>query len=315
MSTLQFREDGTFKILQFTDVHMKSGGEKDEKTLALMGTILDAEQPNLVFFTGDVIEDTSCDDPLYRFDLAVSIVENRQIPWTVIFGNHDTEGELPRAELMDKALSYAHSLAQAGPTDINGVGNYVLEVMGRAGQPSALLYGLDSGNRSTISHVPGYGWIARDQIQWYERQSAHYTAQNGGIPLPALAFFHIPLPEYQQVWEQETCYGHKFEDVCCAQINTGFFAAMVECGDVMGTFAGHDHLNDYWGTLHGIRLCYGRAAGYNTYGRDDFLRGARVIQLREGEREFDSWLRLVDGSIVNEQPEHHPSTKGTLAIG
>jgi hypothetical protein len=36
------------------------------------------------------------------------------------------------------------------------------------------------------------------------------------------------------------------------------------------------------------------------------LRGGRVIQMHEGEREFDTWLRLEDGSVVREQPEHQP---------
>lgn len=50
------------------------------------------------------------------------------------------------------------------------------------------------------------------------------------------------------MWERKTCYGSKFERVCCPEVNTGLFAAMLERGDVMGTFAGHDHINDYWGS-------------------------------------------------------------------
>ena len=124
--------------------------------------------------------------------------------------------------------------------------------------------------------------------------------------MPALAFFHIPIPEYDEVWDFHNCYGVKYENVCCPRINTGFFAAMHEMGDVMGTFVGHDHVNDFWGELHGIRLCYGRGTGYNTYGRDGFLRGARVIQLSEGKRGFETWLRLANGSIITNQPAHAP---------
>ena len=39
------------------------------------------------------------------------------------------------------------------------------------------------------------------------------------------------------------------------------FANMLECGDVMGVFAGHDHVNDYIATLYNIALGYGRASG------------------------------------------------------
>ena len=84
------------------------------------------------------------------------------------------------------------------------------------------------------------------------------------------------------------------------------FAALHEAGDVMGTFVGHEHINDFWGDLHGIRLCYGRTTGFNSYGREGFPRGARVIELTEGERQFETWLHLENGVIVREQEEHKP---------
>lgn len=85
---------------------------------------------------------------------------------------------------------------------------------------------------------------------------------------------------------------------------------MVEMGDVMGTFVGHDHANDFCSTLHGIRLCYGRATKYVSYidneRNDYFPTGARVIKLQAGAREFDTWIRQNDGSVVHEQPVHYP---------
>lgn len=152
--------------------------------------------------------------------------------------------------------------------------------------------------------------MRQSQIDWYAKQSAGYTARNGGVPLPSLAFFHIPLPEYAEAWKHNVSYGNKMEDVCSSRINSGLFAAMVENGDIMGTFVGHDHINDFWSEHHGIRLCYGRASGHNTYGREGFPRGARVIRLRQGERGFETWLRLEDGTLVEQQAEHQPETAG-----
>jgi hypothetical protein len=77
-------------------------------------------------------------------------------------------------------------------------------------------------------------------------------------------------------------------------------------GDVAGTFCGHDHINDFTGSLHGIRLSYGRATGYNTYGREGFMRGARVIRMTQDRMDFETWLRLEDGSALHEQPLHNP---------
>lgn len=88
--------------------------------------------------------------------------------------------------------------------------------------------------------------------------------------------------------------------------NSGLFAAFIKMKDVKGTFAGHDHVNDYWGDLHGIRLCYGKATGFNGYGKEGFARGARIIQLKENVEGFNTWLRLEDGSKQVQQREHAP---------
>ena len=52
--TLRFRDDGTFKIVQFTDMHWHNGDPDDLQTRALMERVLDAERPDLVLLTGDV---------------------------------------------------------------------------------------------------------------------------------------------------------------------------------------------------------------------------------------------------------------------
>ena len=303
---LRFQEDGKFTIVQFTDIHWHNGEPADRQSAALMEQIATAVQPDLVVLTGDILSGGGCQDACASMREVVRIVEQWNIPWAAVFGNHDDEGDASRHELMALMQEGAHSLAQAGPEEIPGVGNYVLPLH-RTGEsaPIALLYFIDSGSYAP-QEIGGYGWIKPAQVAWYLRESAKFTAA-AGHPLPALAFFHIPLPEYDEVWDFHTCYGEKHEAVCAPRLNSGLFAAMHEAGDVGGTFVGHDHVNDFWGDLHGIRLCYGRASGYNTYGRDGFPRGARVIRLHEGEREFDTWLHLEGGSIVRAQPEHRSS--------
>lgn len=310
---LFFREDRTFTITQFTDLHWKDGGSLDQQTRKLMEDVLDAEQPDLVVFTGDVIYtgyvtpgEPVCEQPLEAFREAVHATETRSIPWAVVFGNHDTETIITREDLIRAVMEQPHTVTQRGPVDIDGVGNYTVSIQGADGKAAAALYFFDSGNQSPVAHIQGYDWIRSSQVSWYTEASSKLHADNDRQTMPALAFFHIPLPEYKQVWDTETCYGSKHENVCCAPVNSGLFAAMVEKGDVIGTFCGHDHINDYQGNLHGIELCYGRATGYNTYGKDGFPRGARIIRLRQGERNFETWLRLADGTVVSEQPEHTP---------
>lgn len=302
---LKFRDDGTFTIVQFTDIHWHNGEPEDLKSWALMEQVVEKEAPDLVALTGDILSGGGCKEPRESLWQVIEGFEARRLPWAAVFGNHDDEGSVSREGLMGVQTSCPMSLSQPGPDDISGVGNYMLRVKGsKHDKTAAALYFIDSGSYAKTG-IDGYDWIQRDQIEWYISESSALRAE-AGHPLPALAFFHIPIPEYDEVWDFHTCYGVKYENVCAPRVNTGFFAAMQQMGDVMGTFVGHDHINDYWGDLHGIRLYYGRGTGYNTYGREGFLRGARVIRLKEGERSFDSWLHLADGSVITEQPEHSP---------
>ena len=302
---LKFRSDRRFKIVQFTDIHWTNGELPDQQSADLMVQVAAAEAPDLIVLTGDILSGGGCNDAADSLQKVVRIVEGCGTPWAAVFGNHDDEGNADRDELMAVMQDGTLSLAQPGPVEIPGVGNYVLPIQGsKENVSAALLYFIDSGSYSQ-TNIDGYDWIKREQIVWYLQESAKFTAA-AGHPLPALAFFHIPIPEYDEVWDFHTCYGVKYENVCAPRLNTGFFAAMHEAGDVIGTFVGHEHVNDFWGDLHGIRLCYGRATGYNTYGRDGFPRGARVIELQEGTRQFETWLHLDDGTIVQEQQEHTP---------
>lgn len=323
-SPLRFRSDGSFVIAQFTDLHWKNGEPEDQQTRALMEQVLAIEQPDLAVLTGDVLAGQACQDPEWAWRQAVRPLEEAGLPWAAVFGNHDDEGSLSRAALMAVQQSCRGCLSQPGPADITGVGNYVLLIEPQAGTapqadvagsptaqaaspptPPSVLYFLDS-NSYAPKQIGGYAWFAADQIAWYRRTAADLATRYGSR-LPALAFFHIPLPEYNEVWDQHLCVGHKYEAVCCPRINSGMFAAFLEMGDVMGTFVGHDHVNDFRGSLYGIELCYGRAGGYATYGREGFARGARLIRLHEGKRTFDSWLRLEGGVRVAEQPVHEPA--------
>ncbi len=312
MRPLAFRPDGTFTIVQATDLHLENMEPADHKTLQLLGEVLDAEKPDLVAFTGDFVSGYAAKQPLETATAVVTVAEQRGLPWAAVFGNHDDESTATRAQLMDHLMTFPHNRSEPGPAGIGGVGNYVLRIgSARGGALAAALYFLDSGGYAP-KPVEGYAWIQPGQITWYLDQAraleAEYRKAGGtAARIPALGFYHIPIPEYLEAWSTVPCRGVRYEEVCAPKLNSGFFAAMVQAGDVLGTFVGHDHINDYDAGFHGIRLCYGRGGGFNAYGKDGFLHGARVIQLKEGERSFTSWIRLEDGSVIREQPFHAPA--------
>lgn len=294
---LRFNEKGMFKIVQFTDLHMSSeeNHPDDEKTLALMDRVIQAEEPDLLVYSGDVVWSEGTENPEQSFRRVLDAAMKWHIPFAIVYGNHDAEENITRQKLQNIQSEYAMAFSEEGPKKISGVGNYTLTIGSSTDEEDeAVLYFIDSGEVAP-AEIGGYDWIRQDQVNWYVAESKRLQKNNDKI-LPALAFFHIPLPEYDDVWQYGHVVGSKGEKVSAPKINSGLFAAMIENGDVIGTFVGHDHDNDYCGHLAGISLCYGRVTGYQCYG--ELQRGARVINLHEGKRYFDTWIRLDDQTVL-----------------
>jgi alkaline phosphatase len=288
---LQFGSDGRFKIAQFTDMHFVDGSPHSAKTEATIRRVLEEEKPDVAILTGDQAIDKPSKDVWPRL---ARIFEEAQTPFAVVLGNHDAE-TITKDSIFDLLSRSPWFIGEKGPEDIYGVGNYVLDVRSRASdKTAALLYCLDSNDYPPSDTLSYYDWIHYDQIAWYRQQSRRYTQANNNSPLPALAFFHIPLLEYRHVAGRESTLGTKGEDVAPATINSGMFAAFVEMQDVKGVFVGHDHDNDYIGLEHGIALAYGRTTGADAYGTLE--RGARIIELQEDQPGcFHTWIRTPSG--------------------
>ncbi|WP_290539983.1 metallophosphoesterase family protein [Alistipes sp.] len=293
---LRFRPSGEFKIVQFTDVHFQSGNPASEIALTRIGEVLACERPDLVVFTGDIVYNAPADRGLKR---VLECVAACRIPFVALFGNHDAEQGMSRDRLYDVMRSVACNIQPDRGGEESP--DYALTIRSSGGQSDAcILYCMDSNDYSHLRDVKGYGWFRFSQIRWYLETSRSFKDRNGGRTLPALAFFHIPLPEYNQASadEQTVMIGTRMERACSGALNTGMFAAMKEAGDVMGVFVGHDHDNDYSVLWHHILLAYGRYTGGNTE-YNHLPNGARVILLKEGERRFETWICEAGGRRVD----------------
>ncbi|MBF6628171.1 MAG: metallophosphoesterase, partial [Proteiniphilum sp.] len=79
---LLFNEEGTFKIVQFTDMHYVHGNPKSDTTLLLITRVLDAEKPDMVVFTGDIVT-----GPVQQgWDAVTRPVIEKNIPFAVTLG-------------------------------------------------------------------------------------------------------------------------------------------------------------------------------------------------------------------------------------
>ena len=249
--TLKFNANGKFKIVQFTDVHYIYNDPRSDVSIERINEVLDAEKPDLVIFTGDVIYGKPAEEGIRT---VLNLVSKREIPFAVTFGNHDNEQGLTREELFKIIQSIPHNLTTT-TEGISGVTNFILPLKSSDGSKDAeILYVFDSHSYSQIKGIGGYDYIDFDQIQWYRENSRKYTEANGGNPVPSLAFFHIALPEYNQAASDETAvlFGIRKERACAPRLNSGLFTAMKEMGDVEGIFVGHDHDDDYAVMWHGF---------------------------------------------------------------
>lgn len=283
--SVAFRE-GKLKIVQLTDIHWDPQSKNCAQTAQTIETVLALEKPDIAMLTGDVVTEKPGPE---GWKAIIALLEKAQVPFTVMMGNHDAE-VMPKQEIYDLLAQSPYFIGEKGPETIHGCGNYVVPVYGADHKTTkALLYCIDSNDYPESKDYGTYDWIHFDQIAWYRQTSALFTKENGGNPLPALAFFHIALPEYDAIPNNGTMLGEKNEGSGASKINSGLFASFIEMGDVMGAFVGHDHDNDFIGTHYQIALAYGRVTGTDAYG--DLERGMRVIELKENERSFDTWVR------------------------
>lgn len=306
---LKFNSDSTFKIVQFTDIHWQSGNPASLEAERCMRAVLDAEKPDLVVYTGDLAYAAPAKEAVER---ALRPTVERGLPFAVTWGNHDDEFDATREELFAVVASQPGNLTDS-VAGLSGVTNCVIPIAGsRSDSVAALIYVIDSNGYSTLDAAKGYSGIQPDQIEWYRSESKAYAEDNGGQPLPALAFFHVPLNEVNIAVTDESSImsGTRRERACSPSVNSGMFAEILRCGDIMATFFGHDHINDYAVARQGILLAYGRYTGGKTVYCDiPGGCGARVINLKEGAREFDSWIRLADGHVINSITFPHDFTR------
>ena len=292
-NTLRFKK-GLFKIVQITDLHYKLGVKASEQGLACVREMVETEKPDLVVVTGDIIYSAPADSTL---SVVLKTFAQLGVPFCMTFGNHDYDFKTPAVALynqMQKTPNCVMPVLQGKNTD------YSLSILSSNGKrTAAVLYCIDTHNKPAIGGIGGYQWISHNQITWYRQRSMVYKQKNGGRPVPSLAFLHIPLPEFNYATANTQCpmYGSRLEKAYSPSLNSGMFASIKEMGDIMGVFCGHDHDNDYAVSYFNVLLAHGRFSGGNTE-YNHLKSGARVIVLKEGKREFDTWIREVGGNVL-----------------
>lgn len=319
--------DKELKVLQLTDVHIGGGylsTNKDSMALNAVAAMVTEEKPDLVIVTGDITYPVPFQAGTFNnkssAKLFAELMETLGVYWTACYGNHDTESYsfYSREDLTEFYSSgdYPHCLLQAGPEDVDGVGNQVFNVVNSDNIITRSFILMDS--HSYIGYdVFGIFWhydnIHDNQIEWYKNtvaelskknedtvsnMSAQKAAEYSGLStVKTSVFMHIPLTEYRDAWNEYVNNGYNDTEnvkynygtagesgkvVYCGMNDDNLFEAMRELGSTDSVFCGHDHLNNFSVNYNGIDLNYGMSVDYLAYSGISKLgtqRGCKVLDI------------------------------------
>lgn len=302
-----FTTDGDFKIMQITDVHIGGGvlsRTEDKKAMNAIAAMIAYEKPDLVISTGDMASTYPTAGTMnnrYAHEYFARLMEQLGVYWTVTFGNHDSEiynfYNRDQVVAMYENEAYQYCLFSAGPEEVSGKGNHVINVKNSAGKVTQCLFMIDTHSYTEDDPMGlnwDYDWVKEDQIEWY-RDMVELYCKDGEKTAKSLAFFHIPLLEVRDAYQEYVNHGSQNTEnvkwiggndgekdpvVFPSETRTELFNTMVELGSTQGFFFGHDHLNNFVMEYKGIIMSYGFSIDYFAYGGIDkygYQRGCQMI--------------------------------------
>lgn len=310
-----FTTDGDFKVMHITDIHIGGGFMSktvDEKALNSVAAMVTKEKPDLVIATGDIAFPVPYRAGTFNnysgAKAFANLMESLGVYWDVTFGNHDSEAysyfDREKVSKFYENEEYKYCLYQAGPENVDGYGNHVIEVKNSKGVITQAMVLIDSQayvKDNIIESIKGtYDNVHPNQVEWYESEIKRMNAENEKInkestPVKSLAFFHIPLVEMADAWTEfeqnnfKDTENFKYFDgiiaeggrrIFCGLGEDELFEKMLELGSTKAMFNGHDHINSTTFEYKGIQFSYGYSVDYFAYSGLDKLgsqRGCTMI--------------------------------------
>lgn len=327
---LKFNKNGKFVIMQVSDAqdmhYVRKGMFK------MLNEAYKRVNPDLVLLTGDnILGNHLCDGRFLdnkknnknkklikkRMEKALAYLleplEKREIPFAMIYGNHDDMNIVSKDEQADiyKKYNFCCGFNNEG----NGLpcDTYNLPVYSSDGQKICYnIWMIDSAG-SDENGEPTYKYVTKDTVDWYVKKSNELKANNGGKNINSLMFQHIPVPQVKALIKEcdpslknafkgpdNTAYcidesktkGYMFEypDVCDKDF--GQLEAIKKQGDVCALVFGHDHICSYSANIDGVNIIQTSGASFRSYG-NMVSRGVRVFEIDEKDLSVFSTYNLT----------------------
>ncbi|MBR2969353.1 MAG: metallophosphoesterase [Clostridia bacterium] len=308
-TTMQFY-DG-FKIMQLTDLHF--GIETDvAQQLDVIRGYAQKSKPDLIILTGDSFMYAtkgmvrSLFSALNEECAKLTAERGRLTKFSFTFGNHDNQGDYPRYFINETALSFATNDGDeikdnkyAAFIDFEndhlfGLTNFFIDLVDDRAKTTGdadvkyRLHVIDSNSYYFNGTDYDYDVIHPEQLTHAQSVYAAATADKDYI---GMAFFHIPLHEYKDAYDQyllspETRGQGEFrEGVLYGYTNNGAYDKL-KAANVVAYFCGHDHIN-YGDFLYTDKsgdnaiFSYGVKSTNQIYHKKDMI-GYKEITLKDG---------------------------------
>lgn len=316
--------------MQISDIQDTQFTSKN--TLEFISAALDREKPDLVVFTGDQVKGygtfmllgSSEKNTEKTIRNILEPINERKIPFTFVFGNHDSQAfGSSKEKQLAVYQSCPYCLAVAGEKELAGLCNHNLEIKDSKGDKTVFnIYLIDSLSATPTGICDP---VTKGQIDWYRRTRDRLKEENGEY-VKSLVFQHIPVPEVWHIlkevpksqkpnakgigklegryFELDENYrdkgNHDFfvETPGSPETNSGEFDAFREKGDVLGVFFGHDHSNSFVGEFMGVKLGYTQGVGFNVYG-PYMDRGVRIFDIDENDTSVFSTHTLIYSDLFD----------------
>ncbi len=293
--TIRKNDDGKFKVVMFTDTHLKGDKDLDNITLTYMIENIKQQNPDLVILGGDNV--TYGFNKKRNVQLA-ELFENLGVYWATVLGNHEGDGFLSydRAKVIELFSGYDHCLVRKGLADVDGNGNCTINILNSDDSLREVFFLMDTGDYMTDESKAEYGvtdpddvydGVKTSQVEWYKAKHDALESEYGKFR--SITVVHIPPYQAEREYtDEDFLYGEKREGVCESGFDSGLIDAMIDKGSAQAVYFGHDHVNNFGVMYEDILLSYMQPSGYAAYNmsskfdapENEWIQGCTVLNIK-----------------------------------
>lgn len=315
MKVLNKAKDKDFVILNLSDPQMNDFEWADDHPYSpilkyTIDQLIQRNKPDLITVTGDL----AYPGDLPSYEKFAQLFDSYQIPWTVVWGNHDHQSGIePVLQVAELYKQHPLCLFEDGDPAY-GNGNYFIGIK-EDGKPVTVLFMIDSHNSVEMTLENGerkwvYDKLWPDQIQWISEMAKQFKTEGYK---DAMMIQHIPLFAYRAAAAfafpdgkggDSDVYGQQHELIASHPYDEGALPVLKESKLITHVLAGHDHCNNFIVEQEGIKLMFACKTGPGCYWQSA-MNGGTVITIgsdgiKDVHHDFVDVAHLVEGTGIKE---------------